>query len=156
MPASCVVGGCTRTISKNPEIHFVRFPKNPSTSTEWVHFVRNTRSDFKQTKWSMICSAHFTEDCLDDSTKLQSSMGITRNFKLKPGSVPSLKAPTIPPLSAADDSHERVSVDADVTRPTKHSGAAFKKRQRTRVGMIYISQFPFNSMTNHSVVVRLL
>ncbi len=126
MPASCVVGGCTRKTTKNPEVHFVRFPRNPSTCKEWVRFVDNTRSDFKLTKWSTICSAHFKGECMDDSVKLQSSMGLKPKFRLKPGSVPSLKAPS----TSKDDSQ-----DAEMTQPAKHVGAAFKKRQKSRVGI---------------------
>ena len=41
MPSTCVVGGCTRNKTKNPDIIFSRFPLIPATSKEWVKFVEN-------------------------------------------------------------------------------------------------------------------
>lgn len=99
MPTSCVAGGCTRNSSKNPETHFVQFPRDPAISKEWVKFVNNTRKDFTFSARSrpLICSAHFSEDCIEpsiNSSALKKSLGLTTKFRLKPGSIPT-KAPNI-------------------------------------------------------------
>ena len=97
MPTSCVVGGCTRNSIKNPETHFYQFPRDPAISKEWVKFVNNTRNDFTFLARSrpLICSAHFSEDCRERSSALKESLGLKSKYRLKPGSIPTLKAPNI-------------------------------------------------------------
>ena len=99
MPTSCVVGGCTRNSNsiKNPETHFCKFPRDPAISKEWVKFVNNTRKDFTILARSrpLICSAHFSEDCRKRSSALKESVGLKSKYRLKPGSIPTLKAPNI-------------------------------------------------------------
>ena len=97
MPTLCVVGGCTRNSIKNPETHFYQFPRDPAISKEWVKFVNNTRKDFTFLARSrpLICSAHFSEDCRERSSALKESLGLKSKYRLKPGSIPTLKAPNI-------------------------------------------------------------
>ena len=88
MPTSCVVGGCTRNSIKNPETHFYQFPRDPAN---------NTRKDFTFLARSrpLICSAHFSEDCRERSSALKESLGLKSKYRLKTGSIPTLKAPNI-------------------------------------------------------------
>lgn len=80
MPVSCVVGGCTRTFWRNPEVFWLGFPRNAATRREWVRFVNNTRADFTLTEYSKICSAHFSGDCVDESVRLKRSLGLKANY----------------------------------------------------------------------------
>ena len=59
-----------------------------------VRFVDTTQSDFNLTNWSHICKEHFIEDCVDESVGTKARLGIKCPFRLKPGAVPTLKAPT--------------------------------------------------------------
>ena len=69
--------------------------KSTMISKEWVKFVNNTRKDFTFLARSrpLICSAHFSEDCRERSSALKESLGL--KYRLKPGSIPTLKAPNI-------------------------------------------------------------
>ena len=94
MQRSCVVCGCTRNTDKNPDLPFLRFPKLDKQRRQWIRFVDKTRSDFNLTSWSHICKEHFAEDCVDESVATKARFGIKCPFRLKPGAVPTLKAPT--------------------------------------------------------------
>ena len=163
MPVSCVVGGCTRNKAKNPDIFWLTFPKDTSTRRAWVRFVNNTRSDFTLTSSSLICSAHFSDDCVDETVQMKRNLGFPYRFKLKVGSVPSIKAPTVPvkkqrpspttagpvqpneagpSTSQAEGTISTVRVPPSVpektrTDPRKRSGGAYRKRERARVGIIF-------------------
>ena len=156
MPNCCVIRGCTRNTAKNPTVSFFSFPKDPVIGRAWTRFVDKTRTDFTLSKWSRICSAHFTEDCRDLSSQLKSSLGLKSIYKLKPTSVPSLPAPSQsrstetesertgrvsagPGGSTSTSSHAE---HAD-SRPRKHLGMAFKKREKRRVSKFYEPEMLF-------------
>lgn len=60
MPASCSAYGCTNRHYRGTPIHFHSFPfSREKVLKAWIHAVR--RKNFKPTKSSVICSAHFRE-----------------------------------------------------------------------------------------------
>lgn len=128
MPTSCVAGGCTRNSSKNPEIHFVQFPRDPAISKEWVKFVNNTRKDFTFSARSrpLICSAHFSEDCIEpsiNSSALKKSLGLTTKFRLKPGSIPT-KAPNIERIRVSTCTTTRLTATTSAESSASAAGSA--------------------------------
>ena len=68
-----------------------------------MRFVNTTRADCILTAASKSCSAHFTEDAVDETVQMKQLLGIDARYKLKEGAVPTFKAPTIasPNASAA-------------------------------------------------------
>ncbi|XP_061766941.1 polycomb group RING finger protein 6 isoform X3 [Nerophis ophidion] len=60
MPRQCVVGGCKNTNRDGFKLH--QWPKDAKVARNWTKFVQNTRVWVKATKWSLVCSAHFTDD----------------------------------------------------------------------------------------------
>ncbi|XP_061748593.1 zinc finger protein 583-like isoform X2 [Nerophis ophidion] len=60
MPRQCVVGGCNNTNREGFKLH--HWPKDAKVARNWTKFVQNTRVWGKPTKWSVVCSAHFTDD----------------------------------------------------------------------------------------------
>ncbi|XP_061748775.1 zinc finger protein 391-like isoform X3 [Nerophis ophidion] len=60
MPRRCVVGGCNNTNREGFKLH--HWPKDAKVARNWTKFVQNTRVWGKPTKWSVVCSAHFTDD----------------------------------------------------------------------------------------------
>ncbi|KFM69304.1 THAP domain-containing protein 1, partial [Stegodyphus mimosarum] len=61
---SCAAYGCTNRPSKKiPGITFHRFPKNPELRAEWIKAIR--RLNWEPTKYSRLCSEHFSEDRID-------------------------------------------------------------------------------------------
>ncbi|KAE8632539.1 hypothetical protein XENTR_v10001571 [Xenopus tropicalis] len=62
MVQSCSAYGCKNRYDKDKPISFHKFPlKRPLLCRKWEAAVR--RADFKPTKYSSICSDHFTADC---------------------------------------------------------------------------------------------
>ena len=128
------------------QIHFVQFPRDPAISREWVKFVTFTRQVFTFSARSrpLICSAHFSEDCTEPSNALKISLGLTSKFRLKPGSIPTLKAPNIevsgPKSTTSATASTTTSAESSASSSTgsarsqkSQSGAAFQKRERSRV-----------------------
>nr|XP_061827102.1 THAP domain-containing protein 10-like [Nerophis lumbriciformis] len=56
----CVVGGCNNTNRDGFKLH--QWPKDAKVARNWTKFVQNTRVWGKPTKWSVVCSAHFTDE----------------------------------------------------------------------------------------------
>ena len=135
MPQCCVVGSCSRTSLKNPDVAFLSFPKRESVRRSWVRFVNNTRSDFVLTEWSKVCSAHFSDEHIDCSYRMKKSLGIPAQFKLAEGAVPTSKAPSIWE-STSNDVDSTAETSCDVPQDRK-SGGAFHKRERARVCWIW-------------------
>ena len=155
--ASCAVGGCSKNVAKNPEVHFLKFPEDPFTRRGWLNFVNETRTDFKLILASRICSAHFEANCEVESVRLKRQFGLTTQFRLKPGSVPTLKEPssnsakpatatdTVPGGSASyrhDRSYwdppaggrsNKSNEDPNLPFKRRRSGGAFQKREHARV-----------------------
>lgn len=62
MVQSCSAYGCKNRYDKDKPVSFHKFPlTRPSLCKQWEAAVR--RKNFKPTKYSSICSEHFTPDC---------------------------------------------------------------------------------------------
>lgn len=62
MVQSCSAYGCKNRYDKDKPVSFHKFPlTRPSLCEKWEAAVR--RKNFKPTKYSSICSEHFTPDC---------------------------------------------------------------------------------------------
>ncbi|XP_056098226.1 THAP domain-containing protein 1 [Rhinichthys klamathensis goyatoka] len=80
MVQSCSAYGCKNRYQKDKNISFHKFPlARPDVCGKWVSAMK--RRNFKPTKYSNICSQHFTRDCF----KRQCN-----NRVLKDNAVPSL------------------------------------------------------------------
>ncbi|XP_006013740.1 THAP domain-containing protein 1 [Latimeria chalumnae] len=61
MVHSCSAYGCKNRYDKDKPVSFHRFPlSRPELCQKWVNAVR--RENFKPTKYSFICSEHFTQE----------------------------------------------------------------------------------------------
>ncbi|XP_030640807.1 THAP domain-containing protein 1 [Chanos chanos] len=80
MVQSCSAYGCKNRYHKDKNISFHKFPlARPDVCGKWVAAMR--RKNFKPTKYSNICSQHFTKDCFKRECN---------NRVLKENAVPSL------------------------------------------------------------------
>ncbi|KAG5272168.1 hypothetical protein AALO_G00162400 [Alosa alosa] len=80
MVQSCSAYGCKNRYHKDKNISFHKFPlARPDVCGKWVAAMR--RHNFKPTKYSNICSQHFTKDCFKRECN---------NRVLKENAVPSL------------------------------------------------------------------
>ncbi|KAM3600440.1 uncharacterized protein V6R79_023576 [Siganus canaliculatus] len=80
MVQTCSAYGCKNRYHKEKDISFHKFPlARPDICGKWVAAMR--RNNFKPTKYSNICSQHFTRDCFKTECN---------NRVLKDNAVPSL------------------------------------------------------------------
>ncbi|XP_062340009.1 THAP domain-containing protein 1 [Osmerus eperlanus] len=80
MVQSCSAYGCKNRYHKDKNISFHKFPlARPDVCGKWIAAMR--RNNFKPTKYSNICSQHFTKDCFKRECN---------NRVLKENAVPSL------------------------------------------------------------------
>ncbi|XP_047424986.1 THAP domain-containing protein 1 [Mugil cephalus] len=80
MVQTCSAYGCKNRYHKDKDISFHKFPlARPDICGKWVAAMR--RNNFKPTKYSNICSQHFTKDCFKRECN---------NRVLKENAVPSL------------------------------------------------------------------
>ncbi|XP_070706212.1 THAP domain-containing protein 1 [Pempheris klunzingeri] len=80
MVQTCSAYGCKNRYHKDRDISFHKFPlARPDVCGKWVAAMR--RNNFKPTKYSNICSQHFTKDCFKTECN---------NRVLKESAVPSL------------------------------------------------------------------
>ncbi|TSL28299.1 THAP domain-containing protein 1 [Bagarius yarrelli] len=80
MVQSCSAYGCKNRYHKDKDISFHKFPlARPDLCGKWVAAMK--RRNFKPTKYSNICSQHFTKDCFKRECN---------NRVLKESAVPSL------------------------------------------------------------------
>uniref|UniRef100_A0A1A7WIX9 THAP domain-containing protein 1 n=2 Tax=Iconisemion striatum TaxID=60296 RepID=A0A1A7WIX9_9TELE len=80
MVQTCSAYGCKNRYHKDKDVSFHKFPlARPDVCGKWVAAMR--RNNFKPTKYSNICSQHFTQDCFKRECN---------NRVLKENAVPSL------------------------------------------------------------------
>ena len=91
----CVAGSrdnvsCTNT-SYSTGISMHRFPSDKVLCQKWTSFVRKHRPNFKPSKHSALCSAHFEPTCFTQVASIVSS-NCARRRTLEKGSIPSRDA----------------------------------------------------------------
>uniref|UniRef100_A0A3B3CPX6 THAP domain-containing protein 1 n=1 Tax=Oryzias melastigma TaxID=30732 RepID=A0A3B3CPX6_ORYME len=87
MVKRCVVMFCRNSLHTGHSVHV--FPKNPVLRRQWIRFVEVKRANFKLTKNSVICGAHFEKECMMNA--LQIAMGYSVRTLLSPDAVPTIQ-----------------------------------------------------------------
>ena len=72
----CVAAGCSNTPSEG--ISLYKFPTDPRLREKWVKQVRRTRAHWNVTKYSFICSEHFTDDSFEVDSAIAASFGMDK------------------------------------------------------------------------------
>lgn len=89
MPARCVVARCSNTTQDG--VSLFKFPKDPHFRSLWDRFVRLKRADWRGGHdRSLICSAHFTDECFDISSVTQKKLEFGKRLLLTKTAVPTL------------------------------------------------------------------
>ncbi|XP_021351593.1 THAP domain-containing protein 1-like [Mizuhopecten yessoensis] len=132
----CVAGGCSNTAINGVSMH--TFPaKRPDIHRQWVAFVRRKRKDWEPTRHTVLCSAHFEEDCfpLKFRLGLLESSGKTVKRTLEEDAVPTIfnsaTTPTMPtPTMQTFHGKRSSSPETELTTPktVKRPRSAFVKR----------------------------
>ena len=116
MGRNCIVYGCSNTQKKG--FSLFKFPTDTKLRRAWTLQVKRTRDKWDgPSKYSAICSQHFTEDCFEPISILSKKMGMKMKQMLKPGSIPTI-----------------IVRPAHVSGPKRLSTSrAYDKRERGRV-----------------------
>ncbi|CAB1319168.1 unnamed protein product [Coregonus sp. 'balchen'] len=114
MVQSCSAYGCKNRYHKDKNISFHKFPlARPDVCGKWVAAMR--RNNFKPTRYSNICSQHFTKDCFKPECN---------NRVLKENAAESLADPfppemdfplTLPLLSDPEETQQEVQTETHQT-----------------------------------------
>ncbi|XP_077407755.1 lethal(3)malignant brain tumor-like protein 2 isoform X4 [Vanacampus margaritifer] len=90
MPLHCAAGYCTNR--REDGVHMFRFPKDKIYREIWTQKVQRTKVRWTPTHMSVLCSAHFEEDCFNPLPALRQSLGfkVKRSKILLPSAVPTL------------------------------------------------------------------
>ena len=88
MPNHCVAANCSNTASNVVSLHL--WPSSKAQAGAWRRFVATKRSHWRPFPSSILCSAHFTEDCFEN--QILFSMGHSKRLILRPGAVPTIHA----------------------------------------------------------------
>ncbi|XP_053558718.1 THAP domain-containing protein 1 [Bombina bombina] len=101
MVQSCSAYGCKNRYDKDRPISFHKFPlTRPLLCKKWEAAVR--RVDFKPTKYSSICSEHFTSDCFkrECNNKLLKDNAVPTMFSYTDGNAQNRSSLKNEPMSA--------------------------------------------------------
>uniref|UniRef100_A0A3B5LFM9 THAP domain-containing protein 1 n=1 Tax=Xiphophorus couchianus TaxID=32473 RepID=A0A3B5LFM9_9TELE len=121
MVQTCSAYGCKNRYHKDKDISFHKFPlARPDVCRKWVAAMR--RSNFKPTKYSNICSQHFSQDCFKRECN---------NRVLKDNAVPSLFESLENPFSSEIDFPLSLPVTSDPA-PAEEPPAGLKGVAMTR------------------------
>ena len=145
MAKSCVAAGCANT--SNDSINFFKFPSDPVLRQQWTRQVQKTRDHWSgPTKRSIMCIRHFTKDCFEPNSAIEASMGLTKWWRLKPNTFPTVferQAPvhsSRPCGSGVCPSRKRAAATTTAgatgiggTTQIKKPRQAYEKRERSRV-----------------------
>lgn len=127
----CVAYGCSNTTSEGVKLHSFPWKKHPEIAKEWERNVSKTRANWKSTKWSRLCSAHFEEHCFTLSSRTRRTFDPTYPLVLEESAVPTLFDRPGPNQSVKRETDDSRPPEGAVKK--RKSGGAFAKRERARV-----------------------
>ena len=121
----CVAYGCNNLYKDGVSLHL--FPlKNPAILKQWIAFVRRKRAGWEgPTRFSCLCSAHFTPDCYPMKYRILKSAGtgVTKKDLIKD---------SVPTIDAVLDT---VAVANKEASSKSRKRMAFTKRENKRVSL---------------------
>ncbi|XP_062511813.1 THAP domain-containing protein 10-like [Corticium candelabrum] len=137
MVKRCVAAGCSN--SHSDQVSLFSFPQDPVLRKRWTEAVQRTRDKWNwPSRYSVLCSDHFTEDCFETDHLLASSFGIARRARLKPDVVPThfVRANLRTGASGSsamslERTRKRTSTGGESELTSKRG--AYEKRQRARL-----------------------
>ena len=116
MGKRCVVAGCSN--SHKDGVSLFKFPTDKKLRRQWTRQIERTRAKWSgPSEHSCVCSAHFTQDCLQEMSSVSKKVGMKMKQMLKPEAVPTIFPKALPNCSP----------------PAKRRRTAFEKRERSRV-----------------------
>ncbi|XP_068206990.1 enolase-phosphatase E1-like isoform X3 [Palaemon carinicauda] len=119
----CVAFGCRNTPKDGVNMHKFPWKRNPQLARKWEKLVCTTRANWKATKWSRICSAHFSPESFTSSSKLRREFDPNYLLVLEENAMPTIFVRNQGPhsdvgINVADDRDViDIGADRDNQRP---------------------------------------
>ena len=108
IPKRCVAFGCGNTAKDG--VSLFSFPKDPVLSKKWTEQGKRTRDEWLgPTKYSFLCSCHFTEDCFQPDVVVAASLGLSKRMKLKSDAIPTVFKRPVSEYQTKEASHLKKS-----------------------------------------------
>ena len=147
MVKRCVAAGCSNTYKSGVSLFL--FPKDAQLRKKWTDQVKRTRDKWEgPSDYSVLCSAHFEEDCFEPEAKVAHSLGLVEKRKQR------LKADAVPTLFERPVSQQRTTAQpvAGPSQPArKKRRVAYEKRERARVSTPIQDGLMLRIKANYSV-----
>ena len=125
------------------------FPKDPVLSKKWTEQVKRTRDKWLgPTKYSFLCSCHFTEDCFQPDVVVAASLGLSKRMKLKSDAIPTVFKRPVSEYQTKEASHLKKS------KSTSRHDRYKKKREFEGICKSYHYWIILNQLTFIYVVTR--
>ena len=121
----CVAYGCNAGSAKSGQYHFFKFPRDPILLMKWL--TKMKRTDFKPTKYSRLCSAHFEKCCFARDPDMMAALGY-------PGARISLKSGAVPTIFSTVDAALKPSIHKRQVSTNAGLTAALPKLKASRSG----------------------
>lgn len=136
MPHRCVVGGCNNTKKDGVSLH--GWPKAPYHRL-WTNAVKITRADFAApSSSSMICSAHFEQNCFEAKSLISSGFGLNYRPVLKKDAVPTIFTSASSISNTAKRKLDKMEGNScSSSQEPKRQRSAFRKRETARVSIFH-------------------
>jgi len=143
MPNVCIAACCSNvsSTSSTKGVKVYTFPKDPELRKQWTEQVQRTRASWSgPTKYSCLCSEHFTDDCFDPSHRIRESLGFgTMQRNLTKDAVPTI-------FTIKEDKCRSNKLQVVIVNNGASDAAKNKIRTRKQVSMlaIYVTNYVEN------------
>ena len=143
----CAAVGCKSNSNNRaimPTCSFFRIPTEPTLLTKWLAQIN--RANFKPTKHSRLCSAHFEKSCFGRDPKKMAALGwVGAKVSLKQDAVPTMfplvEAVLVPPTIR----RKRASTTTSLGLGTKSDSKASWSRKQSATASATVSTPPVDS-----------
>ena len=71
-------------------MRLIKFPRDEKFSALWIKQVQRFRAEWTCTKYSVLCSEHFSVECFKVESKLAAEFGLKKSKRLRADAVPSI------------------------------------------------------------------
>ena len=131
----CLAGFCSNT--REGGFSLFRLPKNPELLRKWTVQIRRTREKWTPKERSLLCSAHFTEDCFENGPAIKLSLGHDVRYKkvLLPNAIPTVFVRPRPGVQNKSVSGGSCVNTLSLVNKAPRQSTAVEKRNRLKVGL---------------------
>ena len=137
----CVAFGCNNSTLQGVSLHKFPWKRNHKLAKEWEKRVATTRANWKATRWSRLCSAHFTVDSYTFSSRTRRIFDPMYPVVLEEDAIPTIfPKPTQRDVKESEGKITSASHDTsdEPSAIKRRKIGAFEKRERARVNRFFV------------------